>query len=910
MEVVSNSAGNTNKHTKRDELVKIQDDLQKKYNFDRNVSDNKKKYLVTFPFAYMNGRLHLGHGYTISKVEFNARFMSLNNYNVLFPFGFHGTGTPIVACAKKLKESLEKYSLNDMNSIPDTDQIKILFNMGVSCEEIPKFVDPNYWLIYFPIKAIEDLKSFGACIDFRRSFVTTMINPYFDSFVRWQFQLLNERGYLRFGKKPVIFSVKDNQTCSDHDRSVGEGVNISEYFVFYGIDENNNQTVLLTENKKKINPSNIKQIIIDPNERLITYEKADQQFVVRHEFFRNFEHQQIDDSKITIIKECSGQDFIGKKIKVDGVEIQIFSSKTPIPGSGFKILYHKKDDETDENNCEFKFKYYEPESQVISRTGDHCVVSIIDQWFIDYGSSELKKLVNDFINSENFSTHNNDVKVMLQKASDWIKDWPCSRSFGLGTRLLDTDYVIDSLSDSTIYMAFYTVSHLINQIPFESFKLYEREIWDYVFQDKEFPQINSFKYNNTIQEMQNEFKYWYHNGVDLRVSGKDLVTNHLIMCLYNHAMIWEKNNVLPKSYHINGYILLNGEKMSKSKGNFMTLKDAIDKYGADATRNAMAEAGSSIDDANFNEKNADMAVRRLHTEKCWTESMIDQIKNSSESNSYEATIWDKIFEEEIKQCVVEASNHYHNLDYQKVISNGVYKMLSIRDAYIQKYDKGIIKLSLNNIKLFIENFLLIIYPICPHFTQYLWEYAEINGIPFSRTWPINTQYNQKLILYRDIFNQTVTQINRDIQNIIKRSNKKDNKTEPDINIQITCYHKFSEIEIEIIKQLEQKYREYYVDPRSWKGIIEKMLSGIKDKKVISNYGKLIGFVRNNIDIYGSCYFEICYDGEELCNILGKWIPQMFQDKKVSIIKKSTGDDISAFKYGPTNPQVEVIKIMK
>ena len=40
----------------------------------------------------------------------------------------------------------------------------------------------------------------------------------------------------------------------------------------------------------------------------------------------------------------------------------------------------------------------------------------------------------------------------------WLRQWACSRSFGLGTRLpWDEQYLIESLSDSTIYMAYYTV---------------------------------------------------------------------------------------------------------------------------------------------------------------------------------------------------------------------------------------------------------------------------------------------------------------------------------------------------------------------------------------------------------------------------------------------------------------------
>lgn len=44
----------------------------------------------------------------------------------------------------------------------------------------------------------------------------------------------------------------------------------------------------------------------------------------------------------------------------------------------------------------------------------------------------------------------------------WLQQWACSRSFGLGTRLpWDEQYLIESLSDSTIYMAYYTVAHYL-----------------------------------------------------------------------------------------------------------------------------------------------------------------------------------------------------------------------------------------------------------------------------------------------------------------------------------------------------------------------------------------------------------------------------------------------------------------
>lgn len=35
---------------------------------------HQEKSLITFPYPYMNGRLHLGHAFSLSKCEFAAGF--------------------------------------------------------------------------------------------------------------------------------------------------------------------------------------------------------------------------------------------------------------------------------------------------------------------------------------------------------------------------------------------------------------------------------------------------------------------------------------------------------------------------------------------------------------------------------------------------------------------------------------------------------------------------------------------------------------------------------------------------------------------------------------------------------------------------------------------------------------------
>ena len=66
-------------------------------------------------------------------------------------------------------------------------------------------------------------------VDWRRSFITTEVNPFYDSFIKWQFNTLRKAEKVKFGKRYTIYSQLDGQPCADHDRAKGEGVGPQEY---------------------------------------------------------------------------------------------------------------------------------------------------------------------------------------------------------------------------------------------------------------------------------------------------------------------------------------------------------------------------------------------------------------------------------------------------------------------------------------------------------------------------------------------------------------------------------------------------------------------------------------------------------------------------------------------------------
>merc|ERR1719409_1145124 len=108
------------------------------------------------------------------------------------------------------------------------------------------------------------------------------------------------------------------------------------------------------------------------------------------------------------------------------------------------------------------FVYSEPEKKVTSRTGDECVVALIDQWYLKYGEPSWQKQILDHLNGPNFCAYNERIKDSFTQSIGWLKEWACSRSFGLGTKVpWDEQFVVESLSDSTIYMGYYAVAHFL-----------------------------------------------------------------------------------------------------------------------------------------------------------------------------------------------------------------------------------------------------------------------------------------------------------------------------------------------------------------------------------------------------------------------------------------------------------------
>lgn len=310
--------------------------------------------------------------------------------------------------------------------------------------------------------------------------------------------------------------------------------------------------------------------------------------------------------------------------------------------------------------------YYEPEKTIMSRSGDLCVVALCNQWYLTYGEPKWQAQTGNGL--KKMELYHDEVRKNFEVCLDWLHEYACSRTYGLGTKLpWDEQWLIESLSDSTIYMAFYTVAHLLLGGSFKGEKpsplgitaaQMTPEVWDYIFfNDKKYPAKTAIKREH-LDLMRREFRYWY--PVDLRVSGKDLIQNHLTFFLYNHAAIWPNEPELwPRGIRCNGHLMLNSAKMSKSDGNFLTLSEAIGKFSADGTRLCLADAGDSIEDANFVEANADAGILRLYTFIDWVQEM-EETKTMLRKGPKD-TFNDKVFISEMNLKTRETAEYYEKM---------------------------------------------------------------------------------------------------------------------------------------------------------------------------------------------------------------------------------------------------------
>jgi leucyl-tRNA synthetase len=797
--------------------------------------DKRKKFFINFPYPYINGHLHLGHAFSVTRVDVAARYKRMNDFNVLFPQAWHCTGTPVWAAAQRIREKEKK-------------QIEIMKSMGFSEKEIPKFSDVEHWINTFVPTAKEDLSRLGASVDWRRTFITTDLNPHYDKFIQWQFRKLKEKGFVDKGKRPVVWCPKDGMVVGDHDRVEGEGETPQD-FMWIKFRMKNSDLILMAGTTRPDALYGQTNLWIDPNGEYIIVQVGNEKWAVGKDVFDKILNQY--DDKAKIVGSIKAKELIGKWVRgpIVNKEIHVLPADFIKSNVGSGIVYSALEDPVDlfelkkiqansayikkfgldatevkrlkpidiirvsglgdnlgesigkefgvkssedkelieqakgelnrrvfrkgvmRENCgecagmsvpeaqNFLKKslvenkeavmFYEMTGKVVCRCLTPSIIKIVsDQWFLKYGDAEWKEIVRKEL--EEVKLYPELIRQQFNYVIGWLNDWACTHHHGTGTKLpWDNKWVIESLSDSTIYMAYYTISHLMKDYPI---KKVNDELFDFVF-------LGKGEGDEAMQEMKKEFEYWY--PFDVRSSGKDLVQNHLAFCLFNHAAIFPKK-YWPKAFSVNGWLLVEGEKMSKSKGNFYTIRQMLEKYSADSIRAGLIMGGEGLDDPNFGFNNVETITQKIQQFGEFIKS------NYKKSKKEELTRKDRLFVSYYNRYLKEGTACMENMMYRSAFDKLFFQMQRVMKEYVNRGEVN--QKILND---FIEIQIKVISPFCPYFADETWE--KIGGKDFvsAAKWPKADE--SKIDLKLEESEKNVDKTVSDVQNVLKIITEKQGK---------------------------------------------------------------------------------------------------------------------------------------
>ena len=724
------------------------------------------KFYLTAAFPYPNSPQHIGHGRTYTTTDIYARYMRMRGRNVLFPMGFHVTGTPILAMAKRIGEK-------------DEEILSIFEKIyGISRETSAGLTDPKELVAYFSREIEAGMKEMGYSIDWRRKFYS--YDAQFNKFIEWHFAKLAAAGYITKGEHPVPWCPIGQTAIGSHDTKGDLDPQIEEVTgVLYPYGDG----ALICSTYRPETIYGVTNIWVNPSAIYVKVKngKDGKIYYVSKDVLAALSMQM----PLSVVGEMSAAALMEKKAKnpLTGEELPIFPAtfvdpkhgtgvvmsvpahapldylalrdaglegkvrlKQVLSLSGFgafpakelveKMGVESQDDPraheaTDEiykkeahtgvmmagefagmKGMEAKEKirakmiadgsalalYEISNSPIYSRYGGLVGVKIVrDQWFIDYGDEAWKAQARECL--AGMSILPQKTRHEYEYIISWLKQKACTRSAGLGTRFpLDQSKMIEALSDSTIYMAFYAISHIAMKMKPEELT---EKLFDYVFLGKG----ESGVLPQQAQEMRREFSYWY--PLDSRHSATDLVHNHLTFLIFNHVAIFPKE-MWPRQIVTNGFVLMDGKKMSKSMGNIIPIRAAVKQFGADAIRFVVVSGADLSSDTDFNRPAVEGVISRL-------KFMSDALERyASAPDGKEKDIAGKWLLSRMHKRALAAPAMYENFQLRELSLELLYNTFNDLQWYLKRAGKP-------QLREFFEMWVPLMAPIVPHYAEEMWQ---------------------------------------------------------------------------------------------------------------------------------------------------------------------------------------------
>jgi len=778
--------------------------------FESDPTD-AEKYFINFPFPYINGSPHLGHGYSLMKAEAMARFQRMKGKNTLFPFAFHATGEPIVGAAKRIKKG-------------DESQIRALELSGVELDEIPKFEDPEYIIGYFRSKWTSTLKHLGLAIDWRRQFVTTQLTPAFSKFIEWQYRKLKRDGYVIQGSHPVIWCPEDQNPTGDHDRLEGEGARVVDFTVLKFYSEKHD-AYFLPATLRPETVFGVTNMFVHPQAEYIRVEIDGDHVIIAKEALIKFEDQEFEvgeyepvanadligtltknpvtDNEVIVLPgdfiDAAGATGVVMSVPahapMDWIMLQTLKDNTsiveewgitkaqiqsiepialiaveeydqfpagqeieergitdrndPEVKEATRTIYRKEENygvmadntgkyagqsvktakeqvATDLQEEGIAFILKEPAEPVICRCGTRNHVKYLEnQWFLKFSDEEWKQATHNLV--DEMDVFPEEARNAFHKTIDWLENKACARRSGLGTPMpWDNDWIIETLSDSVIYMAYYIVSKYVNDDRFEESYATD-EVYDYIMLGEGDPEEVAASVDmdiDLLKQIRAEMDYYY--GFDLRTSGKDLLNNHLTFMLMHHTAIFDKP-YQPKGVAVNGYVKIikpgtnEAEKMSKRLGNFKTIDDVIDSFGVDSTRLGFLIAGEGMKDAQF-------ALSEAESYNKWIQNLYEMAFEEVEDDEEKQI--DRWLYSRVQSKIEETTQYLSKMQTRSAFQSGYHEMMQDIKWYLKRREqRG------PAFKYAVETMIKLVCPFIPHVVEEIWQKWGRSGFASEADFP-------------------------------------------------------------------------------------------------------------------------------------------------------------------------------
>ncbi len=431
---------------------------------------------------------------------------------------------------------------------------------------------------------------------------------------------------------------------------------------------------------------------------------------------------------------------------------------------------------------------WELPEKVVCRCGTECLVKIVEnQWFLKYSDPEWKKKVKEHIMT--MKIYPEEARQWFLNVVDWLRDWACTRKTGLGTKLpWDPEWIVETLSDSTIYPALYTISKYLNRGDVKPEQL-TPEVLDYIYLGIGDPAKISAKNKidlKLLKTMREEFLYWY--PVDMRISAKELVPNHLTFYLFHHVAIFDEK-LWPRGISVNGMITIEGEKMSKSRGKFIPLKTSIIKYGADTTRCTLLLAAEDMDDPDWREKNA----REV---KLMIEQFLRVVEEVAKAPLVDETPVDKWLMSRLQRRIKNITTYMETLKTRKACHEALYGMYSDWRWFLRRTNNTISRTAVK----FIEDWIKLLAPFIPFTSEEAWSILGKEGFVSVEPWPI--VLGELINPEAELAEELIMKLMDDIRSIMDVLEKKPNR----VIVYVASENKLELLEeaLNIIKENEQK----------------------------------------------------------------------------------------------------------